>query len=101
MISLPIALIFGAAFLIFGLAAWVYLVKWMRSKDESVKKQVESKIIRYGRLAMLMLPLYFLSELILDVFFTANPTLGDVRSSLLGFIIVGGLFISVLVRSRK
>lgn len=100
MITTEIAIIFGASFTLFGLLAWAYIVKWVRSTDGSVKKRAESKIIRYGRLTILMLPLYFLSESILDVYFTATPNLGDIRVSLFGFIMTGVLFVGVLFRSR-
>ncbi|MDA2921745.1 hypothetical protein MYX07_00580 [Patescibacteria group bacterium AH-259-L07] len=65
-INIFIFLIYPALFILFSVAAWLSFYSSKKTKSESVKKKKERNIILYGRTAMLMWPLMFLTALILD-----------------------------------
>lgn len=100
MITTTIAVVYGIPFFVFySLVLW-NLVKLLRAKEGEEREKILPKLAFFDKLGLLMLPLYFLTELIHDVFFVYQANLGDVRMSLLGFLITTGIFLAVLFRSR-
>lgn len=89
--------------LFFILMAWRLRRLYLKTKDGDTvaRKRERKKIILYGRLGILMLPLFFFTSLVKEVFFVYDFDITEIRATLLGFIITVAIWVNIFLKSEQ